>query len=325
MRAAVLRGYGDAAQLAAGEVPDPEPQAGSVVVRLHAAALNPHDVLVRQGRFASPLPHVIGSDGAGVRVDDGAEVVILPSLWWGSDERAPGADWQILGDHVPGTYAEYVRVPADCVAPKPAGWDWAQAAALPLVGLTAYRALFTRARLQKGESLLVLGAGGGVATMAVNLAVAAGCHVCVTSSSEKKIEAACRLGAAAGVDYRDPGWPAAARRLSPRGAGFDVVLDPVGRWAHALEAVRAGGRLVVLGAAQAERANIDVRRFFFGQYDLLGTTMGSPADFAGLLQFVEHGKLAPPPIAAEFGLDEAADAHRFLESGAGFGKVVLRI
>jgi NADPH:quinone reductase-like Zn-dependent oxidoreductase len=307
------------------DFPDPEPEPGFTVVRLEAAALNWHDVLVRQGRYGSPLPHVPGSDGAGTRVDDGADVMILPSLWWGAEERAPGPKWEILGDHRPGTYAEYVRVPDECVVRKPAAVSWAQAAALPLVGLTTYRALFSRAGLKSGESLLVLGAGGGVATMAVTLASAIGATVFVTSSSTEKIDAAVGLGAAGGVSYRDPGWPAAARALSPDKAGFDVVLDSVGTWAPALEAVRPGGRVVVLGSVSAERADLDVRRFYFGQYDLLGTTMGSPADFAGLVDLVEQRGIVPPPIAREFPLSDAADAHRFLESGSGFGKVVLRI
>lgn len=324
MRAAVLRAFGDASQLGYGDFPDPEPEAGYTVVRLEAAALNWHDVLVRQGRYGSPLPHVPGSDGAGTRVGDGAEVMVLPSLWWGPDERAPGPRWEILGDRRPGTHAEYVRVPDECVVRKPAGLSWAQAAALPLVGLTTYRGLFSRAGLQKGESLLVLGAGGGVATMAVTLASAVGATVHVTSSSSDKIDAAVGLGAAGGVSYRDPDWPAAARALSPDGRGFDVVLDSVGTWAQALEAVRPGGRVVVLGSVSAERADLDVRRFYFGQFSLLGTTMGSPADFAGLVELVEQRGVVPPPVAREFPLSDIADAHRFLESGEGFGKVVLR-
>ncbi len=325
MRAAVLTAYGDPSCLVPGDRPEPEPADGQVVVELRAAALNWHDVLVRQGRYGSPLPHVIGSDGAGVRVDDGREVVVLPSLWWGDDERAPGPRWQILGDHVPGTYAEYVRVPEQCVVPKPATLDWAEAASLPLVGLTTYRALFSRAGLRPGESVLVLGAGGGVATMAVRLAAGVGCPVWVTSSAEHKIESAGALGAAGGVSYRDPDWPEAARKLSPDGAGFDVVLDPVGTWDGALRAVRPGGRVVVLGSAAAERAELDVRKFYFGQFDLLGTTMGSPADFAGLLALIDRHGIAPPPVGREFGLADAADAHRHLESGDGFGKIILRM
>jgi len=207
--------------------------------------------------------------------------------------------------------------------PKPARLSWPEAAALPLVGLTTYRALFSRARLAPGESLLVLGAGGGVATMAVSLASAVGCTVVVTSSSHDKVSRSQDLGASAGVLYGDPSWPRAARELSPGGRGFDVVLDSVGTWQQSIDALRPGGRLVVLGASRAEYANLDVRRFYFGQFDLLGTTMGSLCDFAGLLALLDSHDVSPPVIDRTFPLNEASAAHAYLETGAGFGKVVL--
>ena len=194
-----------------------------------ASALNWHDVLVRQGRYRSPLPHIIGADGAGVRTDTGEEVVVLPSLNWGDREEAPGSGWEILGDQSPGTYAELVSVPADCLAPKPARLSWSEAAALPLVGVTTYRALFARGRSRAGESMLVVGAGGGIATMAIALAVAAGASIAVTSSSAKTIERAVAAGARDGVLHSEEGWPEQARAMSPD-QGFDLVLDPVGRW-----------------------------------------------------------------------------------------------
>jgi NADPH:quinone reductase-like Zn-dependent oxidoreductase len=323
VRAVVLREFGPAANLRLASVPDPVAEPGWVVVRLKASALNWHDVLVRQGKYGSPLPHVPGADGAGVRVDTGEDVVVVPSLWWGDDDSAPGPRWEILGDHRPGTYAELVRVPADCVAPKPPGYSWAQAAALPLVGLTTYRALFTRANLHAGESLLVLGAGGGVATMAVALAAGIGASVVVTSSSDAKIDQARELGAAGGVRYTEPDWPAEAKQLSPSGKGFDVLLDSVGSWPESLRALRPGGRLVVLGASVADRAALDVRAFYFGQFSLLGTTMGSPRDFAGLLSLLDKHSIPPPVIDRVFPLDQAAEAHEYLEHGGGFGKVVL--
>jgi NADPH:quinone reductase-like Zn-dependent oxidoreductase len=323
MRAVVMDRFGVADVLRVREVPDPQPQPGWTVVRLRAAALNWHDVLVRRGIYGSPLPHVPGADGAGV-TPDGREVVILPSLWWGDEESAPGPKWEILGDHRYGTYAEQVAVPTDCVFAKPSGLSWAQAAALPLVGVTVYRALFSRGRLQAGESLLVLGAGGGVATMAVQLGHAAGATVTVTSSSTGKIDRSIELGAAGGVLYTDDGWPVAAKRLTEGGRGFDVVLDCVGTWQPAIEALRPGGRLIVLGASRAQQATLDVRRFYFGQFDLLGTTMGSPRDFAALLEFLAADDVPPSPVDREFSLEEAAQAHAFLEAGAGFGKIVLR-
>lgn len=325
MQAIALDEFGGAEVLRPRSVEDPIPEPGWITVQLKAAALNWHDVLVRQGKYSSPLPHVPGADGAGIRTDTGEEVIILPSLRWGVDESAPGPDWQILGDHERGTYAELVRVPSECVAPKPRKLTWAQSAALPLVGLTVYRALFTRGRLRAGESVLVLGAGGGVATMAVQLAAAIGAHVTVTSSSDAKIAQARSLGANGGVLYTDAAWPAAARESSPGARGFDLVLDSVGTWSESLAALRPGGRLVVLGASRGETAALGIRPYYFGQYELIGTTMGSPRDFAGLLRLLDTHAVEPVPVAAEFPLHEARQAHEFLEAGRGFGKVVLSI
>jgi NADPH:quinone reductase-like Zn-dependent oxidoreductase len=325
IHAVVLREFGPASVLRAEQVADPRPRPGWTTVRLRVSALNWHDVLVREGRYGSPLPHIPGADAAGIREDTGEEVMIIPSLSWGSDQSAPSADWQILGDRTPGTYAELVQVPVECLVPRPAGWSWSEAAALPLVGLTVFRALFTRGRLRKGESLLVLGAGGGVATMAVTLAAAVGARVFVTSSTEAKIERARELGATDGVLYTDPDWPAVARGLLAGVRGFDVVLDCVGTWSAAIETLRPGGRLVVLGASRATQATLEVRPYFFGQYDLLGTTMGSPDDFAGLSRLIATHEVGPPLVDRTFALEEAAQAHEYLESGQAFGKIVLDI
>jgi zinc-binding alcohol dehydrogenase/oxidoreductase len=325
VQAAVLTSFGGPESLVTRTIDEPKPRAGWTTVRLRASALNWHDVLVRQGRYRSPLPHVIGADGAGIATDSGEEVVILPSLHWGDDESAPAAEWQILGDTTAGTYAELVSVPTSSLLPKPAGLSWLEAAALPLVGTTTYRALFSRGRLTAGESLLVLGAGGGVATMAVALATGIGAEVIVTSSSEQKIAQAVDNGARDGVLYSDPDWADAARRLSPGGHGFDVVLDSVGTWADSIRALKPGGRLVVLGASRAERASLDIRPFYFGQYDILGTTMGSARDLRGLLSLMESTPIAPPIIDRVFPLDEAALAHEHLEGGGSFGKIVLSV
>jgi zinc-binding alcohol dehydrogenase/oxidoreductase len=323
VHAVVMHEFGTAAVLCPGEFPDPAARRGWVTVALRASALNWHDVLVRQGRYGSPLPHIIGADGAGVRTDTGEHVVVLPSLNWGGRDDAPGSRWEILGDHTPGTYAELVSVPADCVAAKPPGLSWAEAAALPLVGVTTYRALFVRGRLRAGESMLVVGAGGGIATMAIALAVAAGVSITVTSSSADTIERAVSAGARGGVLHSQAEWPKHARTMSPNGAGFDLVLDPVGRWSESVCALRPGGRLVVLGANAAQTAPMDVRNFYFGQFDLLGTTMGSSRDFAGLLNMIDRCAVRSPVIDREFPLDRAADAHEYLESGRTFGKCVL--
>lgn len=315
--------YGGPSVLVPGEYPDPQSAPGWVTVELRASALNWHDVLVRRGRYGSVLPHVIGADGAGVRRDTGEEVLIMPSLHWGDDDGAPAADWEVLGDHRPGTYAELVSVPVECLAPKPSAFDWIQAAALPLVGLTTYRALLTRGRLRAGEAMLVLGAGGGIASMAVQLAVAVGATIVVTSSSRDRIDRAIAAGARAGLLHTDSDWPEQARAMTPSSAGFDLVLDPVGRWTDSVRTLRPGGRLVVLGASVAETAAMNVRRFYFGQYDLLGTTMGNARDFAGLLRLIDDHRLPPPPIDRCFSLDAAADSHEYLETSRNFGKCVL--
>jgi NADPH:quinone reductase-like Zn-dependent oxidoreductase len=324
MQAVVLEEFGAPDRLRFGSYPDPRTEPGWAVVRLKASALNWHDVLVRRGVYHSPLPHVIGADGAGVRVDTGEPVMILPSIGWGSDQRVPAAGFQILGDQLPGTYAELVSVPEESLVPKPASLDWEQSAALPLVGVTCYRALFTRGRLTAGESLLVIGASGGVATMAVSLAVAAGATVVVTSSTMDKIDHARELGATDGVRHTDPDWVHAARACTPGGHGFDLVLDSVGRWTESVRTLRPGSRLVVLGASNASQANLDVRSFYFGQYDLLGTTMGSRTDFAGLLSMMDTARVRPPTIDTVFPLDAAHRAHERLESGACFGKIILQ-
>lgn len=324
MKSIVLQSFGDAEQLVPGVTADPEPRPGWATVELRASALNWHDILVRQGRYRSPLPHVPGADGAGVRTDTGQEVVILPSLFWGDRADAPSARFEILGDHRPGTYAEYVSVPEECLAPKPPGFSWEEAAALPLVGVTTYRALATRAGLGTGESLLVVGAGGGVATMALALATALGARTYVTASSPEKLARARAAGACGGVLHTGDDWPERARELSPNGEGFDVALDPVGLWHRSVRSLRPGGRMVVLGANVAEYATMDIRAFYFGQYSLLGTTMGGPGDFRGLLDLVAAGGVAPPPIARTFPLEDAAEAHRRLEAGGEFGKIVLR-
>jgi zinc-binding alcohol dehydrogenase/oxidoreductase len=323
VHAVIMHEFGSADVLRPGEFPAPTARPGWVTVALRASALNWHDILVRQGRYGSPLPHIIGADGAGVRTDTGEHVVVMPALNWGGRDDAPSTEWEILGDHTPGTYAELVSVPSDCLAAKPAGLSWSEAAALPLVGVTTYRALFARGRLKAGESMLVIGAGGGIATMAVALAVAAGVASTVTSSSTDTIERAVSAGARGGVLHNEPGWPEHARAVSPNNAGFDLVLDPVGRWSESVRALRPGGRLVVLGANAAQTAHMDIRSFYFGQFDLLGTTMGSSRDFAGLLDMIDRCAVRAPVIDREFPLDRAAEAHEHLERGRTFGKCVL--
>src|SRR4051794_12121808 len=303
MLAAVVREHG---RVVVGDYPDPAPADDEVVVELRAAALNRRDTYVVDGDQQHPLPVVPGSDGAGVRRDTGEEVVILPSLAWGKREDAPEPGFRILGGPDDGTFAELVKVPRANVYPKPRRFSWQEAAALPLAGLTAYRALFARARLRDGETVLVLGAGSGVSTFLVQLAAAEGARVVVTSSSQEKVDRARELGAESGVLYTDPAWAAEACSLC--GGGVDVVVDSVGStWAQSLSCLRPGGRIVVFGATGGQEATLAVRPFYLNQHSLLGTTMGSPNDFEGLLRVVDITSWTPV-IDSVRPLGEANDA-----------------
>jgi NADPH:quinone reductase-like Zn-dependent oxidoreductase len=313
----VLREFGAADVLRPGEVPDPVAEPGWVTVRLKAAALNWHDVLVRRGEYPIALPRVLGADGAGVRRDTGEPVIVLPSLRWGADDRFPGPEFEILGDHTDGTYAELVAVPEANLFPRPSGFTWTEAAALPLAGATAYRALFTRGGLRSGETVVVLGAGSGVSTIAVALAQMAGARVLVTSSAPEKLQRAAELGASGGALYTDADW---AQQLEPA----DLVVDSVGAtWPHSLSLLKPGGRVVAFGATGGDHATVPVRPFYFGQHSILGTTMGSPRDFAGLLELIAGHPRWRPTVAAVMSLGEASAAHERMERREHFGKLVL--
>ena len=304
--------------------PDPTPGPGEIVVELRCAAVNRRDLLVRQGVYPFPLPITPGSDGAGIRRDTGEEVVILPGLFWGNAKDAPGPEFQILGGPRDGTYAELVAVPAESVFPRPARFSWEEAAAFPLAALTAWRALFSRGNVRPGETVLVLGAGSGVSTFAVQLAAQAGARVLVTSSSQEKVDRAVELGAEAGVLYTDADWPAAAKALAG-GRGIDLVLDSVGStWDQSLQTLRPGGRVVVFGGTGGTEVTLNVRPAYLQQLSILGTTMGSPRDFANLLRAVEEGSWAPV-IDSVFPLADADAAHARIQSSDHFGKIVLNL
>ena len=308
--------------LAYETVPDPEPADGEVVVELRAAALNRRDLFVRTGIYPFPLPLIPGSDGTGVRRDTGEEIVLYPGLNWGDREDAPGPGFEILGGPRDGTYAELIVMPKESLFPKPAGLSWAEAAAFPLAAVTAYRALFARGRLERGETVLVLGAGSGVSTFIVQLAAQAGARVLVTSSSDAKIERAKELGAEDGVNYATTqDWPAAVQELG----AVDLALDSVGStWQQCLDAVRPGGRVVVFGGTGGTEVTLQVRPFYFKQQSLHGTQLGSPRDFEALLRMLAEANWRPvldsvrPLAETEAALDR-------MESGQHFGKLVLEI
>jgi NADPH:quinone reductase-like Zn-dependent oxidoreductase len=335
MHAVILRDLGGPEHLRLETAPDPQPGPGEVVVRLKTAALNHRDVWIRRGLYAGiKLPVILGSDGAGTvsavgpNADPkllGREVVINPGLDWGPDERVQAATFRILGLPDDGTYAELVKVPASAVYAKPAGWSWEEAAALPLAGLTAYRAVVTRGQVGPNDRVLVTGVGGGVSQFAVLIAKARGARVAVTSGSDDKLARAKKqLGADGGANYRAGDWGKEVVRLL--GDGPDVVIDSVGgeTIGRAIEIARPGGRIVTYGATTGPVPQVEVRRIFWKQLSVLGTTMGTPAEFAAMLDLFGQAGLRPV-VDAAFPLADAAAAHRRMEEAAQFGKIVLRI
>ena len=308
------------------DVPEPVAGAGEVLVDLRAAAVNRRDLLVRNPpgpAYVFDLPVIPGSDGAGVRRDTGEEVVVYPGLAWGDREDAAGPGWRILGGPDDGTYAEAVKLPEENVFPKPARLTWEEAAAFPLAALTAYRALFPVGGLERGESVLVLGAGSGVSTVLVQLASQAGARVFVTSSSEEKIARAGELGASGGVLYTRESWPDEVRSLAD--GGVDVVVDSAGAtWMDSIRSLRRGGRLVVFGGTAGPTVELDVRHVYLNWLSIHGTTMGSARDFAGLLRMVDEGSWRPV-VDSVRPLAEAEAAQERMKAGDHFGKLVLSI
>jgi zinc-binding alcohol dehydrogenase/oxidoreductase len=317
-------------QLAVVEVPDAKPAAGEAVVAIRAAALNHRDVWIKSGQYAGlKWPCIPGSDGAGevTAVGEGVDpawrgraVIINPSFDWGDSEHAQGAQFSILGLPRDGTLAQTIAVPVQQLTEKPAHLTWEEAAALPLGGLTAYRALFSRARLRAGERVLVSGIGGGVALCALKLALAAGADVWVTSSSADKIARAVALGAKGGFDYRDANW---AKTAAQQSGAFDIVIDSAGGegFTKLIDVVASGGRVVTYGATRGE-APMPMRKIFWRQISLLGSTMGSPADWAAMVAFFSEHRLRPV-ISEVFSVDRAAEAFALMEHGKQFGKIVI--
>ena len=313
--------------------PEPQPAAGEAVVAIRAAALNHRDVWIKTGQYAGlKWPCQPGSDGAGVvmAVGDGVdaawigrEVVINPSFDWGSDEQTQGPNFTILGLPRAGTLAEKISVPVAQLSEKPAHLSWEEAAALPLAGLTAYRALFARARLRAGERVLVTGIGSGVAWFALQFAVLCGADVWVTSSSAEKIAKAIALGAKGGFHYTRVGWAVEATKIAGM---FDVIVDSAGGagFGDLIDLAAPGGRIVFFGGTRGNGPALPLRKIFWRQLSLLGTTMGSPADWSAMLEFVALHRVRPV-VSEVFPLARAGEAFALMERGGQCGKSVVRI
>jgi zinc-binding alcohol dehydrogenase/oxidoreductase len=307
------------------ERPRPVAGPGEGLIKLYAAALNHRDVWIQKGQYSGlRYPIIPGSDGAGVELSTGREVIINPSIQWGSHStHQDQQSFKILGLPDDGTFAEFVKAPIANLADKPEHLSFEEAAALPLAGLTAYRALFTRAQLKPREKVLITGIGGGVALFALQFAVASGARVYVSSSDDEKIRKAIALGARGGVNYKTGDWVA---NLEEQAGFFDVTVDGAAGdgMGSLLHLSAPGGRLVFYGATRGNAPALEARRIFWKQLNILGSTMGSPEDFAAMVAFVnKHG--IRPVVDKVFHLQEGEPALRRMESARQFGKIVLRI
>jgi zinc-binding alcohol dehydrogenase/oxidoreductase len=307
------------------DAPDPSAGPGEVLVRLKAASLNRLDLWTRMGLPSAPKPRILGADGAGLvevlgegvdGLEPGRPVLLNPGL----DDGA-----RIIGEHCDGTHAELIAVPSEYVHAKPEHLTFEEAAAFPLVWETAYRMLVTRAGLREGEWVLCWGVGSGVGSGTMLLAKALGARVVATSSSDAKLERARELGADAVVNHTS-GDVAQAVKEATGGRGADVVVEHVGEatWKTSLAAAAPAGRIAVCGATSGPNPPAALHRIWWKQLSILGSTMATRADFAALLELIEAKRLRPV-VDRVFPLAEAAEAHRYLEDGKQFGKVVLSI
>jgi len=310
------------------EVPDPLAGPGEVLVRIRASALNHLDVWVRKGLPSVPKPRILGADGAGVvealgdgvtGFEPGQPVVINPGI------EAPDGTIHVIGEHGDGTNAELIAVPAQNVHPIPEGLSFEEAAAFPMVFETAYRMLVTRAGLREGEWVLIWGVGGGVSTAALAIAKALGARTVVTSSSDAKLEQARGLGADAAVNHASGDVKAAVLEATG-GRGADVVVEHVGEatWRTSLDAAARGGRIAVCGATTGPNPPAALHRVWWKQLTILGSTMGTRADFQGAYDLVA-ARRAMPVVDEILPLAEIREAHARLEAGEQLGKIVLQV
>lgn len=300
----------------------PVPEKGAAVVRLFAAAINHRDVFITKGLYANIKPPVIlGSDGAGEY--RGRRVLIYPALEWGQLPAHQGNNFRVLGMPDNGTFAEQIRIPHGNIFEMPEHLDWEQAAALPLAGLTAWRTLFSRCGLKKGEKVLITGIGGGVALLALQFAVAAGAKVAVTSGSPEKLEKARLLGATNTANYREEAWD---KRLKQETGGFDVIIDSAAGdgFPALIGLANPGARIGIYGGTLGKINNLSMQPVFWKQISLLGSTMGSPQEFGKMLRFVAQHAIVPV-VDSVFALADGNKALERMERGEQFGKIVLRI
>lgn len=331
MKAAVLGEIKSPLQIV--DRPDLDPGPGEAVVELKSAAINRRDYWITQGMYPGiKLPIVLGSDGAGIvtRVGDavsqdwiGKPVVIDPGTDWGEDAAAQSAAFTILGLPRDGTFASEVCVPASQLHPKPQHLDWNHAAALPLAGVTAWRAVFTQGLLQRGQTILITGIGGGVATFALQFAITAGANVWVTSSSPDKIKRAIEIGAKGGFNYKQAQW---GKSLAEQAGAPELIIDSAGGAGYntLIDLVAPGGRIVNYGATAGPPEKLDLFKLFWKQLQLVGSTMGSPGDFADMLDFVNQHRIEPI-VDDVTRLDNVNQSLDKMRSSPQFGKYVLSI
>lgn len=306
---------------------------GEAIVQVKAAALNRRDVWIQKGRyFIKEYPAILGSDCAGVVTELGEgvdenwlnqEVIVDPSSGWGDNPRVHSAKYKIMGMPEDGAFAEYVKVPAENLHQKPIHLSFEEAAALPLAGVTAYRALFTKCELQAGEKVLVTGAGGGVALFAIQFALASGAEVWVTSGSEEKIGLTQDLGAAGGISYKQENW---GKDLKAQTGGFDVIIDSAAGegFVQLVKLAKPGGRISMYGGTTGIIGQLNPADLFWKQLSIYGSTMGTAQDFAAMLKLVEEKEIRPV-VDIVYPMEQAEEAMRYMEASKQFGKIVLKV
>ncbi|HEU4770497.1 MAG TPA: zinc-binding dehydrogenase [Pyrinomonadaceae bacterium] len=341
MKAVVFRQHGGPDVLEYTDVDEPRIRANEVLVEVRACALNHLDIWARKGLpgIEIPLPHILGNDVSGVVrevgelvtwVQAGDEVMVQPGVSCGHcDACLSGKDnfcreYDIIGYRRDGGYAEFVAVPGVNIIPKPQLLSWEEAAALPLVTVTAWHMLVTRANVQAGETVLVQAAGSGVGSVAIQIAKLRGARVLTTASSDEKLAHARELGADETINYTQADWPKEVRRLTQK-QGVDVVVEHTGAetWPGSISSLKAGGRLVTCGATSGFDARTDLRQVFYRHLNILGSFMGSKAELLAAMKFVQEGKIRGI-VDRVLPLSEARQAHELLEKRAQFGKVVLK-